>query len=50
MAVAIAAIVTVIVRLTVFGDDCNLLVVWMTFIVAFVVVYILMRVFCRYLK
>lgn len=42
MAVVLAIVITLAVRLTVFDDDCNLLVVGMTFLAAFAVVYILM--------
>lgn len=44
MAVVLAIVITLAVRLTVFGDDCNMLVVGMTFLAAFVVVYILMQI------
>lgn len=44
LAAAMAAIVTVTVRLTVFGPDCNLLVVGVTFLSAFGVIYLVMKI------
>lgn len=44
VAVVMALVITFAVRLTVFGDDCNLLVVGVTFFAAFVMVYILINI------
>lgn len=37
----VAAIITLLIRLTLFGDDCNLLVVLITFVVSFVLVCVI---------
>lgn len=43
--VVVAAIITVIIRFTVLGDDCNLLVVGMTFVVILALIYGTMLLF-----
>ncbi len=40
-AMVVAAIITLLIRLTLFGDDCNLLVVLITFVVSFVLVCVI---------
>lgn len=37
--IVVAAVITVIIRFTVFGDDCNLLVVGMTFVILLALIY-----------
>lgn len=44
VAAAVAVIVTLTVRLTVFGPDCNLLVVGVTFLSSFGVIYLVMKI------
>ncbi len=44
MAAVVALIITLIIRVTVFNDDCNLFVVSMTFLIFFVMGYSLIYV------
>lgn len=37
--IVVAAVITVIIRFTVFGDDCNLVVVGMTFVILLALIY-----------
>lgn len=47
VAAVLAVIITFIVRMSVFSDDCNLLVMGMTFLSAFVLVYLVIKIIRR---